>query len=276
VKDSEKEMDYANSDKLIFILASPGGSGHRLGRIVSCFDNVYWYNNKTHNGITPWDVFHTNLVKGKTISPHHFDRRTTKNMIPLMGERIEKFWADEFVHILYETRWPDAMAAAGADEILNEGKHLVWVLHDIGDYLLTHFPNAKIINLIDQNVEYIVDRYINTTALFPINIENKSLKPIAGKESKFALSLAKLLDINPIPTHRDYWAWSTHGDTVYSSVYDSEYYDYVATILTTQHIERIKKNPKYINVTWDNLDLELIKSFIGATSIDLNYKNLMK
>jgi hypothetical protein len=168
------------------------------------------------------------------------------------------------------------MAAAGADEILNEGKHLVWVLHDIGDYLLTHFPNAKIINLIDQNVEYIVDRYINTTALFPINIENKSLKPIAGKESKFALSLAKLLDINPIPTHRDYWAWSTHGDTVYSSVYDSEYYDYVATILTTQHIERIKKNPKYINVTWDNLDLELIKSFIGATSIDLNYKNLMK
>jgi hypothetical protein len=267
-------MDYANSDKLIFILASPGGGGHRLGRIISCFNNVYWYHNKTHNGVTPWDVFYTELVKGKIISPHHFDRRTTKNMIPLMGERIEKFWADEFVHILYETRWPDAMAAAGADEILNEGKHLVWVLHDTGDYLLSRFPNAKIINLVDPGVELIVDRYINTTALFPINIENKSLKPIAGKESKFALSLAKLLDINPISTHRDYWAWLMHGDTVYSSVYDSEYRDYVATILTTQHIERIKKNPKYINVTWDNLDLELIKSFIGATSIDLNYKNL--
>jgi hypothetical protein len=273
-------MNYVNSDKLIFVIASPGGGGHRLGRIICCFDNVFWYE-AIRNGKYPWRIFPSDAVKGKTISSFHFDRRTATNMIPLVGERIERFWNDNDLYTLYSTVWDAQMDAAGAGEIINSNKSLVWVIHDTAEYILSKFPNAKIINLVDSNIDYIIDRYLKTTALFPIAIENKKLKP------PYVNNHAKLLDElvearsttllrNVEPTYRDFWAWENKQQLEYTNDLDDEYKSYVSNLLTQQHVERIKESPKYINVTWDNLNIDLIRRFINATSIDENYKSLLK
>jgi hypothetical protein len=38
---------------------------------------------------------------------------------------------------------------------------------------------------------------------------------------------------------------------------------------------QIKENPKCLTVTWDSLDINLIKNFIAAESIDPNYIKLI-
>jgi hypothetical protein len=273
-------MNYTDSDKLIFILASPAGGGYRLGRILCCFDNVFWYE-AIRNGKYPWRIFPSDVVKGKDISSFHFDRRTATNMIPLVGERIERFWNTDDLDTFYSTVWNNQMTAAGADNIINSNKSLVWVLHDTADYVLSRFPNAKVINLVDSDIEYVIDRYLKTTALFPITIENKNLKPLYINDH--AMLLDELVEVrsttslkNIEPTYRDFWAWENKQQLEYTEDLDDEYKSYVSNLLTAQHAERIKESPSYINVTWDNLDIDLIKSFINATAIDENYKLLLK
>jgi hypothetical protein len=93
-----------NSPNYLFILANPGSGGHRLGRIISCISNVYWYRH-IKNGIHPWDVFFTDKVSGKNISQYHYDRLVGDNSIPLLGERIERWWNTEDYNIFYNEVW---------------------------------------------------------------------------------------------------------------------------------------------------------------------------
>ena len=266
-------IDYYNSDHLLFVVASAGAGGHRLGRIVSCIDNVYWYADAKTNGLNPWDIFSTNLVKGKDISPYHFDRLTPKNVVPLIGERVEHYWLDKDLNLYYKQNWVEAMNLAGADNIIDSGKYLLWVLHDTPQYLLSRFPKSKIINLIDTNVDATIDRYIATTALFPITINNKSIKP--NYQNDYAMNLDNLRKINPTPTYRDFWSWSNHQIPFYSTKFDLEYKKYVSSMILQQHAERIKENPEYINVTWDDLNVRDIIKYLGANSIDENYIKLL-
>lgn len=262
-------MDYLNSDKLLFIVASAGGGGHRLGRIVSCIDNVYWYSSVAHNGIEPWDLPVGNLVKGREVSQHHFDRRTKFNMVPLVGERVERFWDNNDYQTFYTDVWPAGMDLARADDIINNGQYVLWVVHDTPQYILSRFPNAKIINLVDVDVDKTVERYIATTAFFPVVIENTKIKP--DYVNAYAAELESLIKQNATPTYRDYWAWAQHREPVFSSKHDAEYYSYVYKMLTIQHAERVKENPKYFTVTWDSLDVTKIIEYLGASSINKNY-----
>lgn len=266
-------MDYKNSNKLIFVVASAGGGGHRLGRIVCCFNNVFWYE-AIRNGKYPWRIFSSDEVKGKNISPYHFDRRTSTNMIPLLGERIERFWYKNDLDYLYSVNWKSEMDKAGADLIIKDDKYLVWVVHDLPEYLLEKFPNAKIINLVDTDVNKVIDRYLKTTAFFPVSIENKNLKPDYNNE--YATLLLELEKINPYPTYRDFWAWENKGSTVFQDSMLEEYKTYISKIFNYQHEKRIKNCPEYLSVSWDNLDIDAIKNYIGASTINENYSSLIK
>lgn len=262
-------MDFNNSDQLIFVLASPAGGGYRLGRLVCCLDNVHWYEAKL-NGKSPNSVYYTPELKGKNISPYHFDRRTQTGMIPLIGERVERFWDNPEEY--YSKVWPQEMIKAGADKILTSGKSLLWVLHDMPNDLF-RFPNAKIINLIDPDVEAVIDRYMITTALFPITIENPSLKPESDNEH--SRKLKALEKINSAPTYRDFWMWENYNVAEYSEAVNSQYRIYVSDLIKKNDRSLVKENPKCLNITWDSLDVNLIKEFIGAGSIDPNYINLI-
>ena len=263
------EMDYVNSDQLIFVLASPAGGGYRLARIICCLDNVYWYEAKL-NGKYPYSIYYTPELKGRDISPYHFDRRTTKGMVPLIGERVERFWHDPEAY--YSQVWPREMQHCGADKILDSGKKLLWVLHDLPTDL-DRFPNAKIINLVDRDLEQVIDRYLTTTALFPVSIENPALKPKV--DNAYTTVLKGLEQINPTPTYRDFWMWETYQIAVYSTAHDNEYREYVSELIKTNDRSLIKENPKHLTVTWDTLDIESIRTFLDADVVDPNYIKLI-
>lgn len=267
-------MDYINSDRLLFVVASAGGGGHKLGRIISCIDNVYWYLDKDTNGLNPWDIFYTNLIKGKTISPYHFDRTIGKHVIPLIGERAECYWNKDDIDVFYKKIWTTAMETAGASKIIETGKYLLWVLHDTPQYLISRFPNSKIINLIDENIDIVIDRYLKTTALFPITINNKNIKP--DYINDYACKLKELKEINPAPSYRDFWSWDFHSEPVYIDELYLEYRKYVSSMLSVQYQHRIKENPKYINITWDNLNIDFIVNYLNAKSINKNYIKLLQ
>ena len=274
-------MDYTNSDQLIFVLASPAGGGYRLGRILCCFDNVFWYA-CVRNGMFPYSIFRkdpnkprlaASKVKGRTVSKYHFDRRTQTGMIPLLGERIEKFWKDDQLETFYKENWNNEFKIAGGPEILNIGTSILWVLHDIPSNLENRFPNAKIINLLDDDIHAVIDRYMSTTALFPFKIENTNLKPL--EDNHVSKELAALEKFNAAPTYRDYWAWTTKGVAVYNDTFKEDYIKYVSSIIIDQQQELEKENPKYLTVTWDTLDIESIRKFLDAKAVDPNYIKLI-
>jgi hypothetical protein len=265
-------MDYKNSNKLLFVLASPAGSGYRVGRVVSCFNNVHWYMTK-RNGKNPWSIFFSDLVKGKDISPYHYDRRTETNMIPLAGERIECYWNKQDLDTFYNTAWTNAMTAAGADNIINNNMYINWVLHDTPEYILSLFPNAKIINLVDTDVNSVITRYMDTTALFPVTIENKDLKPLYLTE--YAASLDELSKLNTNPTYRDFWAWNYFKEPEYQDTMYAEYFSYVNDLINSLHKEKSKKSPDYINVSLPDLDIRSIQKFLNSESIDQNVSALL-
>lgn len=264
-------MGFNDSSNLLFICSTPGGAGYRLGRLLSCFNNVYWYCNR-RNGEVPWDIFLSNEVKGRLISPYHYDRRTSKNMIPLVGERIEKYWNDSDLQFYYQTVWNQQMNIADAGSIIDHN-YISWVIHDTPAYILSLFPNAKIINLIDTDIDQVVERYLATTSLFPIKFENKNVKP--EYFTKYAADVDNLEKINISATQRDFWAWEMYNTPIYNKTMDNAYYLYVKDLLYTLHNKKNINEDGWINVSWNNIDILKIQEFLNSDNIDINYKKLL-
>jgi hypothetical protein len=269
-------MDYINSDKLIFICASPAGAGYRLGRIISCLNNVYWYQNK-RNGKYPWSTnyFSTNSVqsKGREVSKFHYDRVTEKNMIPLVGERVERFWNFEDLDYYYQKVWTKLMNDAGGSNIINNRLHLTWVVHDTPNHILNIFPNSKIINLIDENIEDVAKRYLSTTALFPITIENKNIKP--DYQNQYSLTLSSLQQLNETPTYQDFWMWKNYTEPVYNNLHDNEYYrSILSELLELDQLKR-KQTSNCLNFCWSKFDVNLLINFLKSKEISNEYIDLL-
>jgi len=266
-------MDYINSDRLLFICAFPGGSGYRFGRLVSCFNNVYWYANR-RNGDVPWQFVFNKEVKGKAISPYHYDRRTSKNMIPLMGERVEKYWNSTDLDQYYTTIWASLMEASGAKQLIEQDQYISWVVHDTPLQLSKRFPNSKIINLIDDDVGAVVERYKETTALFPASIENSYIKP--KYKNDYAVSLEELEKVNTSPSYKDLWAWQTFKIPKYFRKLDSAYVAHLTEYMQDLSKQKqVQDTENILTVSWKDLDIGVVKTFIKADSIDPCYLELL-
>jgi hypothetical protein len=271
-------MNYINSDRLLFVCASPAAAGYRLGRIISCLDNVYWYQS-IRNGKYPWSVNIKELppnhigVVGRDISKYHFDRRTKKNMIPLVGERVDRFWDDNDTDSYYNNVWVNLMTVAGADDIISQGKYILWIVHDAPSILLNRFPNCKIINLLDDNINDVAARYLTTTSLYPINIKNPHIKP--SYNSKFSQLLMSLEQFNQNPTHADFWAWTNHNVLKYTDSFKTEYH--MQIIRELSELNRLKEvtHDRCLNLSWKTFNVDDIINFCKASSIDNNYKSLL-
>lgn len=258
------KMIVSESPNLLFILANAGAGGHRLGRIISCIDNVYWYSSE-NNGINPWDIFFDDIVSGKNISPFHYDRLINNKQVPLVGERIEKWWKETDVDYFYKNIWYNEFLTRDFSDIL-EQNYLHWILHDTPGSLLSRFPNAKIISLIDDDVMLITKRYIETTAKFPAYLKLANLKP--DYLNDYAKIIEELKTIKETPTEYDVWAYHKNNRS---------YEEYVYNMLDLKNRQRIAfSHPNHLKISWEYLYLTNILNFLGSKNIHMNHKNLIK
>jgi hypothetical protein len=241
------------------VLANPGAGGHRLGRLLSCFDTVHWYSSD-HNGTDPWDIFFDDTVTGKSISAYHYDRTLDTGAVPLVGERILKWWNPEDYDEFYQSRWVAEMGKIS----LPKNKLTHWVLHDSPADLHARFPNAKIISLIDTDLDSVTDRYMQTTAEFPCAVNHFNLKPCY--KNQYAECVEKLGS----PTEQQFWLYNNRN----SSLVD--YYAHVKNCLTVMNnVRQSYKHENYLCTTWDCLDINALRSFLNATTIDQQYTALI-
>jgi hypothetical protein len=257
-------MNFLESDKLLFILANPGSGGHRLGRIISCIDTVLWYG-CSENGQNPWNAFYSDSVAGKNISEFHYDRLLENLTIPLVGERILKWWNKDDHLKYYQTNWQTEMEKIS----LVDNKFLHWVLHDDPKSLHETFPNAKIISLIDLDIDVIADRYMKTSALFPAFVRLPNLKP--KYENRYAIDMKSLMTVNERPTEKDLWFYQNPEST------EVDYYTNIKNMLDAKNRMRLSyDNPKHFKLTWKDLKLDLLLDFLSSKNINENYKTLIK
>lgn len=272
--------DIINSNKLLFICASPAGGGFRLGRIVSCLNNVYWYSDQ-RNGERPWHTFFNNpnsvgdkRVTGKDISEFHYDRYINGKTVPLVGERIERYWNAEDLDYFYDDVWTERMEFSKAKDLMRKGLYISWVVHDTPDYIASRFPNAKIINLVESDFSSIVDRYKKTTALFPIVIRSDALKP--HYKNDYASNLDKLLKQNPNATYRDYWSYVNRGLIVYDNSCDLDYTKWLFDECNVNATNKESSSCDCLNVSWKSFDIEQIKKYLSSAGVNDRYLDILK
>ena len=251
------------SKNYLFVLANPGAGGHRLGRIISCCSNVYWYS-AGRNGLNPWNIFKNERVAGKSVSEFHYDRYVGTTLVPLVGERIERYWETADIEFFYETVWNKLMSNTVFQDVLQD--HILhWVLHDTPEKLLSRFPDAKIISIIDTDVEAVTDRYLETTANFPIFYRHFGLLP------SYKTEYARIIEMLPqSATEKDLWSFLNPRKNSH------HFYREILDQLNTANIKRqecIHKN--HLTVTWDNLKIDKLAEFLLADDIDENYRNLI-
>jgi hypothetical protein len=248
-----------NNNNYLFILANQGAGGHRLGRLVSCFDNVYWYSS-IHNGVSPWDIFFDNKIAGKSISAYHYDRTVDNKTLPIVGERILKWWDRKDHKKFYNTVWADEIKKIN----LPKNVFMHWVLHDTPEEIHAVFPQAKIISLIDTDLDQVIDRYMKTTANFPCAINHFNLKP--PYKNQYAINVAAL----ERPTEQELWFYTNKNST------QQDYINYIKENLTLfNNVRQSYTDKNYITVTWKTLNVDNLKNFLNASSIDHNYTKLL-
>jgi hypothetical protein len=257
---------YFDSNRYLFILANEGAGGHRLGRIISCLDNVHWYSDPA-NGLCPWDVFNTDGVAGKNISPYHYDRLVDGKHAPLLGERIEKWWDASDISQFYNHTWAKIIAQENFQTIL-ETKYLHWILHDTPEVLHRRFPQAKFIALIDDDIESVVDRYMETTAKFPVDLKLPDVRPqYLNRHAKLIKALTTLYKK---PTEQDLWK-------IYNQNSKDTYRTAIEKRLTANNKLRAEYNSdRYLKVSWNSFDADQIFKFLDSDDLDSHWINLMK
>ena len=208
---------------------------------------------------------------GKNISPYHYDRYIDQHTVPLIGERIERYWCERDHDHFYNHIWATQMTKCGAENVMQTGNYISWIVHDLPSTLLSRFPNAKILNLIDNDLDQLVDRYKKTTALFPVHIKNSCLKP--SYKNNFTLSVESLMVSNSNPTYRDYWAWCEFQLPIYEDQLETHYNHYLHTMLD-KLLERKKRETRCLNLSWADLDIDVIMKYLDSSTIDHNYLTL--
>lgn len=243
-------------NKFIIISFENGGGGHKLGRILCCLPDVYWYSHEW-NGKHPWNVHFTETgIKQRYVSRFHFDRLTPNGMIPPTHDYVEKFIpdADEY----YSKHYMPAFERTGGTEIIKTHR-MVLVSHALPGTLLDRFPEATILNIVDD-ADTIAERYLKTTALFPAHLK---LKWIDGENTEYGRKLQTIAEqVGKGFTVRDVWAYDKYSKG-YDDTLETEYRQFVFDTIHSNIAAR-KQYSHPNSLTVSKKDYKSIKEFING------------
>ncbi|MCH2541990.1 MAG: hypothetical protein MKZ97_01520 [Alphaproteobacteria bacterium] len=214
-------VDLFEHDKFLFIAFEQGAGGHRLGRnLANDNDDVYWYSCK-ENGIVPLDTsINEYSISRRLVAPNHFDRMIDGKMLPPLFNVIEPYYNDiDEYYPLFEKLFE----ARGGLEIMESGKYIMYPVHVTKSKIKATFPNARIEEIIPNDINVVVEHYLKTTANFPAYLNLSDFRP------NYLTSHAKRLEENKDAVMRDLFEGT-----------DEEYKMYVYE--TLKNLIEIRKN----------------------------------
>ena len=251
-----------DESRIIFISFEQGCGGHKLGRVLSCLPDVYWYSHKD-NGANPWNVYFKNSdIRQRHISRYHFDRLVPNGSLPPIHDYVKDFIPDE-EHYYTRFFYP-RFEKMGGNMIIKKNRIIICT-HELPEKLLKRFPNAKVLNLIDD--EYKTgERYLHTTAVFPGFLKMKWLDGENTEYGKKLRTIAK--EIGPDFTIRDIWAWDKYK-LKFNDKHHIEYSMNIHDIIRINMRKRRHLPPHYKNLSniyeidKNNINYKGIKRFLN-------------
>jgi len=240
---------------IIFVSFENGGGGHKLGRVLSTLPEVYWYSNY-NNGISPWNVHFTDTsIMQRNVSRWHFDRLVPKGMLPPTHDYVKYFVPDPNEY--YCNYFDPEFERMGGKEILKT-QNLIYCSHEMPNELALRFPDAKVLNIIDDPLQVAV-RYMETTSLFPAYLKCKWLDGENTGYGKHLASIAK--EFGKGFTVRDLWCHDKFDDMYYPE-YANEYQQFVVNMID----DRVQQRRETINtnniLSVGKRDYKTIKEFL--------------
>jgi len=207
--------DLFEHDKFLFVAFEQGAGGHNLCRKLAVEeDNIYWYSCK-ENGYTPSDVsINEHSISRRLIAPNHFDRIVDGKMLPPLFSIIEPYYNDiKEYYPLFEKLFIERSGL----EIMESGKYIMYPVHVTKSKIKAKFPNARIAEIRSNNIENVVEHYLNTVAKFPAYLSLADFRP------NYLTPYAEKLEENKNATMRDLFNGT-----------DDEYKSYVNNIIIKQ------------------------------------------
>ena len=192
---NEKRLNLFDHDKFLFVAFEQGAKGHSYCRTLSTLDdNIYWYTCK-ENGYTPADIsIDEHSISRRLIAPNHFDRMVNGKMLPPLFNAIEPYYNDiEEYYPLFERLFIER----GGLDIMEGGKYIMYPVHATKSKIKAKFPNAMIEEIIPDNINKVIEHYLNTVAKFPAYLKLADFRP------DYLTPYAKELENNKDATMRD-------------------------------------------------------------------------
>lgn len=239
--------------QLLIINSLQGGGGHRVGRIFSCYNDVYWYSHD-NNGFQPWEFALNTKVKEAQFSKMHYDRLLSDGTrVPLIGSRIEKYWDNENWYY----NWLAIMSKLKLPK-----KYITYVVHDSPEYLRRLFPKSYIVNLICDPKDA-TDHHMKTSANFRIDFKLAGQRP--NYKSKWVKLSDAILDLHNSATEKEAWEFINPKKS---------YYNHMLKINDNKNEKNIKEKSA-ANITIDKVSFDPTK-IEDLGKLDVNYKRLMR
>ena len=187
--------DLFEHDKFLFVAFEQGAGGHSYCRTLATLDdNIYWYSCK-ENGLTPADIsINEHSISRRRIAPNHFDRIVNGKTLPPLFNVIEPYYNNiKEYYPLFEKLFIER----GGLEIMESGKYIMYPVHVLKSKIKEKFPNARIEEIIPNNIDKVITHYLNTTAKFPAYLKLTDFRP------NYLTPYAKKLEKNKNATIRD-------------------------------------------------------------------------
>jgi len=245
-------------DKHIFISFEQGARGHKLARVLATMPCMHWYS-CPENGINPWNVATPgDYSSQRKASKYHFDRITPKGKLPPTHDYVEKYMPNE-KH--YYKLFDELFAEAGGEDIINNGKRVIYCTHSMPNKILEYFPNSLVFNIIhDPTVT--TERYMNIVTKFPGYVKHYGVVP----EDNEYLQFLKILHRRKEDlTVADVWAFERKKKFYDPSMEDKLRKEVFAKMFSSNIFRKAVENERVLNIdSTRKVDYKELKSWLGS------------
>lgn len=238
-------------DKHIFVSFEQGADGYKLARVLATMPCMHWYSCE-ENGISPWNVSKVNKQ-----SKHHFDRITPKGTLPPTHDYVEKYIPNE-KH--YYKLFDQLFAEAGGEDIINDGKRVIYCTHSMPNKLLEYFPNSLVFNIIHEPSDT-TENYLDIATSTPGYIEHTGVVPELNDYLQFLKILHHRKDDLTIA---DVWAFERKKKFYNPSMEDKLRKEVFAKMFSSKIFRLAVESDRVFNINSTKINYKELKNWMDS------------